>query len=178
MTVRSDLRNEVLAMLDGRLWHTTSMDRFQEILRSGAILPNPSIPDEQRWKTSQGPEYYPYVRTLGGVSLFDFEDFDPVRYSSTHPMSSWREFVPYRSQWGAAVWIEIDRQAIANEFVTRNQLVERWNHENAGRHTLMPRIEAAHLAPIPIAAFRRVFICRAGPPNIEEAPIEQASEAQ
>ena len=155
--------------LQGRLWHTTHPDRYQQILKSGAILPNPLIPDNDRWKTSRGPHYFPYVRTLGAVSLFDFDGFDPASYSTNYPISSWREFVPYRRTWGASVWIEIDRHAVADKFMTAEQLRNRLSQENAHRHTLMPKIEVAYLGPIPISAFLCAFDCRADRPNCQIA---------
>jgi len=82
------------------------------ILETGCILPNPLIPEEERWKTSGGPDVYHYVRRLGDVSLFDFERFDPERYSEKYPLSSWWTFVPYVRDWGQSIWIEIDKQFI------------------------------------------------------------------
>src|SRR5215470_9580940 len=78
------------------LWHTTTPDRYGGMLRTGSILPNPDMPEAERWKTAAGPHYYPYVRTLGGVSLFDFRGFDSDVYSHNYPLSTWREFVPCR----------------------------------------------------------------------------------
>src|SRR5882672_4084889 len=65
----------LLTRLLGGLWHTTYPERFDGILKTGAILPEPVIPDADRWATSRGREHYPYVRMLGGVSLFDFNQF-------------------------------------------------------------------------------------------------------
>jgi len=39
-------------------------------MQSGALLPDPDIPDCERWGG------YSYVRSIGGVSLFDFGRFD------------------------------------------------------------------------------------------------------
>src|ERR1022692_1332397 len=47
----------VLGELIGGLWHTTHPDRFTQVLASGGILPNPILPDNQRWKSSSGPQY-------------------------------------------------------------------------------------------------------------------------
>ena len=58
------LRDRVLSELHGGLWHTTHSERFKAILETGAILPEPSIPDRERWGTLEGAEH-PYVRTLG-----------------------------------------------------------------------------------------------------------------
>jgi hypothetical protein len=71
-----ELRELVLQKLRGGVWHTTNVSRFQGILRSAAILPDPEIPDSERWSTSLGSKWYPYVRTLGGISLFDFRRFN------------------------------------------------------------------------------------------------------
>src|SRR5438128_1622189 len=102
----NSVRDRILQELLGGLWHATHPDRFAQILTSGALLPEPEIPDSERWGTLQGPTFYPYVRTLGGVSLFDFGGFDPDIYREKYPMSSWFNFVPYRREWGCSVWIE------------------------------------------------------------------------
>src|SRR5260370_192609 len=99
-------RERVLTELRGRLWHTTHPDRFSAILTSGAILPDPPIPNPDGWKTLGGDDYCPYAHKLGGISLFDFNQFDPKRSAERCPLSSWYEFVPYRMVWGGAVWIK------------------------------------------------------------------------
>lgn len=145
--------------LYGGLWHTTHPARFRQIRGLGAILPSPPIPDKDRWKTSQGPELYPYVRHLGGVSLFDFHEFNPVTYSDTYSMSNWRAFVPICQKWDEAVWIEIDRVAVADRLIPASTLVERWKSEEAYRHSIMPRIEAGYLGPVRLTTFRRAYLC-------------------
>src|SRR5437868_1689190 len=118
MTSSSDsfieMRELVLRELHGGLWHTTHPERFQRILASGAILPEPDIPDSERWGTSLGKEHFPYARILGAVSLFDFDQFDPIRFKEELPNVAWYEFVPYREYWGCSVWIEIDREQVAS----------------------------------------------------------------
>lgn len=161
--------------LFGGLWHTTHPTRFQSILMAGAILPEPDIDEKDRWKTSRGREFYPYVRILGGVSLFDFAGFDPAAYAESHPMSTWREFVPYRKSWGCSVWIEIDREKIAANFLSGDALVEKWDSDKAHCHTIMPRIEAAHIGPLPSRAFKRAFVARAESGNLQELLLLPAS---
>lgn len=148
----------VLKELNGRLWHTTHPDRFSAIINSGGILPEPDISDRDRWKTSQGKEFYPYVRTIGGVSLFDFNNFDPESYGQKYPISSWRTFVPFRMEWGCSVWIEINRVQVAAQLISTTDLVAKWNSDRAYRHTIMPHIEAAHLGLLPRRAFTRAFL--------------------
>jgi len=48
------MREAILPELVGGLWHTTHPDRFERILKAGAILPEPDIPDKERWKTAEG----------------------------------------------------------------------------------------------------------------------------
>jgi len=155
---RFALRNRVLKELHDGLWHTTSSDRFKSILTTCAILPNPNIPDSERWKTSMGAHYYPYVRTIGGVSLFDFDSFDAESYNHQYPFSTWDEFVPWRESWGSSVWIEIDRVRLADGFISTLDLLARWKTDEARSHTIMPKIEAAYLGSIPRVVFIRAFL--------------------
>lgn len=130
-----------------------SPERSDLIARDQAILPDPPIPDADRWATAAGPAYFPFVRTLEGVSLFDFDDFDPDTYGICYPMSNWTEFVPFRDVWGAAIWIEIDREAVRDAPIPPAELVQRWKDTNSYRHRLMPHLEAAHLGPIPSSSW-------------------------
>ena len=148
---------EFLSILGDGLWHTTSPQRFKGILRTKAILPNPTIPDVERWCTRGGPKHYPFARSLGGVSLFDFAGFDSTSYHKNYPMSSWEHFVPYRSEWESAMWIEIDRNKAADAIISGPDLLKKWDSENAHGHMLMPLIEAVHIGPIPQQVFARVL---------------------
>lgn len=145
-------------ILSGRLWHTTRPDRVPDIVAAGSLLVEPSIDNAERWKTSRGPDYYPFVRTIGGISLFDFANFDADLYDQTHPMSSWRSFVPYLQEWRGAVWIEIDREAISDSFISADEIVRRWDEGGHHRHTVMPRIEAAHIGDLPVSACQSAFL--------------------
>ena len=109
-----------------------------------------------------GPDGWPYVRTLEGVSLFDFAGFDPEAYSAKYPLGSWREFVPFRRSWGASVWIEIDRGKAATSLVGADELVARQKHEKAQRHRIMPFIEACYLGDLPSGLFLRVLVVANG----------------
>ncbi len=158
----SPMQNIVLKKLLGGLWHATHPDRFNNILQEGAILPEPNVPDSLRWKASKGEEFYPYVRSIGGVSLFDFDKFDPIKYSEEYPLSSWDTFVPFRKIWGCSVWIEIDRLAIKCNLISGRNLITKWKAENAEKHTIMPLIEAAHIGPLPVASFKQAFLVQSG----------------
>jgi len=160
-----------LTVLGEGLWHTTSPERYRGILKTRAVLPEPGIPDSERWKTASGPKHYPYVRSLGGVSLFDFKGFKPEAYRTAYPMSTWGEFVPYRNSWGAAVCLEIDRNETSASVITPKALVEKWNRENSHGHTLMPMIESAHIGSISVEMICRVISVDGLKKRIEELPI-------
>ncbi len=96
------------------------------------------------------------MRSIGGVSLFDFRDFDPEVYSQNYPISTWREFVPYRSAWGEAIWIEIDVSEVLAGFISGHEILDRWKAEGA-TNRFMPLIEAAHIGALPLKAFKQVL---------------------
>ena len=148
--------------LRGGLWHTTSVARFAGIKSHMAILSQPPVPDAERWGTACGPNGWPFVRTLGGVSLFDFEGFDPEEHDVKCPMSSWREFVPFRAVWGASVWIEIDRLRAGESLVGPRVLLARQSRDRAYGHRLMPYIEACYLRDLSAELFVRALMVGSG----------------
>ena len=149
--------------LRGAVWHTTSVQRFADITRTGNILAEPGLPDSERWKTVGGPENYPYVRKLGGVSLFDFREFDEGHYCKTYPLSTWQVFVPFRYEWKSSIWIEIDHEALKDDFISGAELLKRWKAANSYSNTIMPLIESASLVPIPTRGFKRVLKASGSP---------------
>lgn len=58
-------------------------------------------------------------------------------------MSDWQTFIPYREKWGAAVWIEIDRERVGFE-------------SDLSGPTLRP--SGVHLGPVPRTVFKRAFV--------------------
>lgn len=154
------LRELVLKELVGGLWHTTHPDRFTQILKSGGISPEPNISEKERWGTAAGREGYPYVRLIGAVSLFDLQGFEPESYTESFRLSSWHYFIPFHSEWGCAVWIEIDRERAAPHLISPSELKKRAESENALHHRRMPEIEAAYLGVLPPTAFKRAFMVR------------------
>lgn len=151
-------RDLILPVLRGGLWHTTHPSRFKSILQSGAIFPEPEIPDTDRFGSAAGREHYPYVRFLGGVSLFDLDHFDPAEYERKCPSSSWAYFIPHHLDWTCAVWIEIDREQVATNLISARDLVSKWKAEEAFGHNIMPEIEAAYIGNLPVPAFKRAFL--------------------
>lgn len=159
--------------LHGGLWHTTHPDRIPAVVAHGALLIEPKIDESERWKTSRGPEYHPFVRTIGGVSLFDFHDFDADSYQESYPLSFWRTFVPYVEKWGGAVWLEIDRDAITDSFVSADEIIQRWDAGGHHKNTIMPGIEAAHIGDLPVSAVRSAFLTWEGGRQVRDFCIIQ-----
>ena len=145
-------------LLLNSLWHSTSTDRYKKILESGAILQEPEILDCDRWGTIEGKEHYPLVRHLGGISLFDFHDFDEDEYSRKFPVSSWSYFVPGQNKWTQTVWIKIDRSVVAENLMTGAELMKKWKDEELFGHPIMPYIECAHIGPLPTSNLGKVLL--------------------
>ncbi len=146
-------------LLLDKLWHTTSPSRYQMILDSGMISPDSPILEKDRWGTARGPDFYPFVRSIGGISLFDFKNFNPDLYNDKYPLSNWHEFVPYRRKWGEAIWIEINRDGISENYIDGGALLKKWKAEEAFQHNIMPIIESASVGPIPVDCFNCVYKC-------------------
>ncbi len=108
-------------LLYGGLWHTTRPNRVPSIAAAGEILVEPNIDDKELWGSRDHPTF---VRKIGGISLFDFHNFNPREYSVSHPLSSWQYFVPHRVDWGGAVWLNIDRGAVSNSFWAYGRMLD------------------------------------------------------
>jgi hypothetical protein len=57
------LSSIVIGTLRGGVRHTTNRDRYRAILETGSILPDPPIPDSERWGTGLGTKGCPYVQS-------------------------------------------------------------------------------------------------------------------
>ena len=154
--------------LANRVWHTTTEERFAAILSEGAILPEPNIPDKERWGTAMGSEKYPFVRSLGGVSLFDFRGFEEEKYEEKYPLSTWREFVPCRPKNESAIWIEIKLSQIKEQFIDGSALLAKWKNSGELGRKIMPLIECAHIGSIGIDVFGEVLVYRKCSKNFEK----------
>lgn len=157
--------------LKGSVWHTTSYERFLNIIEAGHILPNPPIPNIDRWKANEGAEYYPFTRAIAGISLFDFRNFNSSAYSTEYPLSDWDTFVPVRKRWDVSIWIEVDTLCLGDSFVSGRDLLTKWKNDKAYKHTIMPYIEAACLSPIPICHFLSVLKYTRGISRFEQLRI-------
>jgi len=161
------LRDRVLDILVAGVWHTTSQHLYERIVETGGIAPEPDIPNAERFRTGGGEKYYPYARSLGAVSVFDFRDFDLAEYEALYPGHSLFYFLPCRPTLDRAVWIEIDPRATVKQLISGPDLLHRWKSESAHSRAIMGRIEGAHIGVIPQSAFRRCFCVKTGAEEIE-----------
>jgi len=100
---------------------------------------------------------------LGGISLFDFDNFDPGFYEKSYPSSSWAYFVPFHLAWECAVWIELNRtEILAPKYIAGLDLLSMWKSTKSYGHNFMPEIEAAYLGEISSSVFKRAFFVSKG----------------
>ena len=135
----------------GGVWHSTSNERYLRILETGAILPEPDIPDNERY----GPKKYPVVRSIGGVSLFDFRMFNAQEYGDEYG-STWSAFTPDSEGTGSIIWLEIDTAEIVENFIAPKVVMDKWKKSKEYRQ-IMALIEAAHIGEIPVSMIKRVL---------------------
>lgn len=148
------------SILLGSVWHTTTSERYDSIVRDGFLLPEPDLGDAERWGTGMGPSHYPFVRSIGGVSLFDFRDFDEARYSDQYPMSMWRSFVPCSHRSATSIWIEVDLKMLGERFIDGRTLLDNWKASDQLFRKIMPLIETACVGSLPTSTFKRVLVFR------------------
>ena len=179
---------ELLPTLKGGLWHVASAERFSKIISSGGIDPNPEgVPDTERWQAQHGESNLPFVRYIGGVSLFDFInwDIDICRNGCVKDLfhsCQWGNFIPML-QWNgecldSTVWVEINYDAVKLNLKLNEELKHLWSdeHKRSGDiHTLLPCVEAAHIGRIPCSAMVRAFAVVRACKKIQPLPLS-ASE--
>lgn len=174
---------ELLPTLKGGLWHVTRAERYSKIISSGGIDPNPEgVPDTERWQTQNGQRGFPFVRYVGGVSLFDFINWDIDKCAGSCVRGlyccGWEYFIPVL-QWNgrrldSSVWIEINYDAVKHNLKLNEELEssQRAEQKRSGDiHTLLPCVEAAHIGRIPCSAMVRAFTVVRDYKNIQPLPL-------
>lgn len=164
--------------LRGGLWHSTGSHRFRWIAEAGEIQPTPALPPgEVRWAAAATT----FSRSNGAVSLFDFEDadwpwlFEKGKEHYWPPFLAAPELVTDSTRWIATVWIEVDK-SIAPALMSLKETKDVWHanlhrlaaggvHAEHENNTIwMPRLEALHTGPIPLAACKRaIAVCAVDP---------------
>ena len=143
--------------LYGSVWHSTSIERYEKIKSDGEIKAEPDLPDKERFSTALGDKHYPFVRSIGGVSVFDFRTFDVKKYNHQFGASNWATFAPCRTGWTETIWIEVDILQVKDTFISGQEIREKWKNENSSRK-FITIIEGAVIGSIPSSAFKKVLL--------------------
>ena len=101
---------EAWAVLDGRLWHATSVAALSGIRGDRCIRPG------TRHKGS-------FVNARGWVSLFDF---GPSATDESNQWGNWAQWFGATHGARVSVWLEIDRKAGQNEILDAEELRLLW----------------------------------------------------
>ncbi|MGR5518921.1 hypothetical protein ACPV5H_26345 [Vibrio harveyi] len=141
---------KVPQQLQGKVWHSTTLENANEIVRKGYILAEPNIDQSKRWGRNDSSAY-PFVRSIGGISLFDF------RLPSSHSNPMLYSFVPCKAGYTQTVWFEIDIQKLDESFLSADETREQWKASGMVRN-YMPKLEACSLCPIPTNLVKSVYI--------------------
>jgi hypothetical protein len=136
--------------LKGKIWHSTSKELALEIYSHGYIIFDPSIDESKRWG-GKSKSTHPFVRSIGGISLFDF------RLPSSHVSEILYSFIPCRTGWPQTVWLEINHFYLGDMFSSAEETRIRWIEAGMNRQ-YMPKLEAASLRPIPIEYIKSIYI--------------------
>jgi hypothetical protein len=123
--------------LDGRLWHATSAEGFAGIVSDREI------------KVLHERNNNSLCKILDGVSLMDFGS------SATHcpyQFDNWQGWFGHQQKCRVAVWLEIDRRAVAHALVDAGAArAHPLRRENFNCH-IIPGVEACHKSTIPLAS--------------------------
>ena len=129
---------EAWAVLDGRLWHATSVDAVRGIQQDGFITPG------NRYRGS-------FVSARGWVSLFDFGPSARDEWNQWH---NWAQWFGATHDADLSAWLEIDREAGEKDIVDAEALRVLWNQEVDRRvglgsgepwqGTIIPGVEAGY----------------------------------
>ncbi|ENX05966.1 hypothetical protein [Acinetobacter courvalinii] len=143
--------------------HTTTVSSFIKIYESKYIYvhPAPEMLEHEKYGNVNCPNNNTYVRSLNGISLFDFEDFSLEKYDNFFKpgYGDLYRFLPIHERNRKdqiSIWLIID-VTLTNKYVNREKLYSQWNSQSKNGK-FMPKVEAAILEDIPIAWVKEVFV--------------------
>jgi len=134
------------------IWHSTNLKGYKKILESKYIKPNPDISESERSSDETA-----FVRTMGGVSIFDFRNINIDKYSEEYAPTVWGYFIPGRAIWDKTIWLELDELKMSENYLPPNDVMFKLNNLNTGQQ-IVPYLEGAHIGSIHISLIKRVMI--------------------
>ena len=135
------LPNMLWEALDQRLWHATGLDGLQGIVTSGEIAIAGA-----RYKNS-------LCRYLNCVSLFDF---GPSAVNDWGQFNNWSAWFGHEQNSRVAIWLEVDREAVADDLYDAGELHQIWKEHLSKR--FIPGVEAGHKGPIRLCALKGALL--------------------
>ena len=143
---------EAWEILDGKLWHATSVLGLRGILAKRCIRPG------GRYKSS-------FVQAREWVSLFDF---GPSSTDESGQFGRWSPWFGAEHDAKLSVWIEVDRNEGKERIVDAEGLRLMWHEEMARRRregengpwpgTIFPGVEGAYAGAVPIDVLKRAVV--------------------
>lgn len=132
---------DVVALLEGKVFHVTKREYWPAIQTSGVLLPN----SKNLLPTTFGSSYHSFFRKLGCVSLFDYRatpDENILNFRSRcNPL---QPAIP--GEEGIAILIL--NSAIHEHLIPWTESKE--NHTCTGPIMIVPYVETGHKGPIPL----------------------------
>ena len=143
---------ETWEILDGELWHATSVLGLSGILAKRCIRPG------TRYKSS-------FVQASGWVSLFDF---GPSATDESGQFGHWCPWFGAEHDSKLSVWIEVNRNEVKERIVEAEDLRLMWHGEMARRRregeigpwpgNIFPGVEGAYRGAVPIDHLKRAVV--------------------
>ena len=143
---------EAWEILDGKLWHATSVQGLRGILAERCIRPG------TRYKSS-------FVQAKGWVSLFDF---GTSATDNSGQFGNWCGWFGFAHEANLSIWIEIDRNEGKGGIVEAEELRLMWHEEMArpGREdetgkwsgNIFPGVEGAYRGAVPIDLLKQATV--------------------
>ena len=143
--------------------HTTTISSFIKIYESKYIYvyPDPKILEHEKYGNVNCPNNNTYVRSLSGISLFDFKDFSLEEYDKFFKPSygDLYRFLPIHKRNEKdkiSIWLIID-VTLTDKYINREKLYSQGSSESKNSQ-FIPKAEATILGDIPIDWIKEVII--------------------
>lgn len=147
-TDKPDIPPALWALLDGRLWHATGPDELRGILSDGRIR-------------VLGHRYLNSLsKSLGAVSLFDF---GPTATKVSSQCQNWAGWLGHQQKARVAVWLEIDRAAVAEQLNDAAATLQIWKSQLSKQ--LIPGVEACYPGDLDVGHVVSVLLIDRHDPN-------------
>jgi hypothetical protein len=163
--IESQPLSDVEAMVEGKVFHVTRRDAWDQIALCGEIRPNTDGSFATPFGSSNS-----YFRRRGCVSVFDFRE-PPTEEIRVFRTRCW-PFQPAQPGNGG-IAILLLKQSLHDRLIPWTH----WKEESAYGEMVVPHVEAGHPGPIPTTEVSEVvFLRRSEDPNCLAAALRRARQ--